>query len=181
MKSVDFEMKLVERYGTGVIPKEDIESVLNEAIENNVIEKDEVGRWEKDEEYTVSRFLRTIRKWRTDFLKDSFSINDISCKDEGRCGDRYLDEGEFKGLECHEEPNVNDSFVTTDEAFLSSLRDKTKIITSRRNNNGKKIVREVLRAWGEYEKLPTKKKSYGWYFLVLLVVPVYFLYVQKPF
>lgn len=181
MKSTDFEMRLVERYGTGVIPKEEVESILNEAVESNVIERDEIGKWEKGEEYTVPRLLRLMRKWRTDFLKDSFSINDISCKDEGRCDDGCLEENELKKFEYNEDSNANDSFMTTDEAFLSSLRDKTRIITSRGSSNGKKVVRSVLKAWEEYERLPTKKKSRKWYFLGLLAVPMYFLYVQKPF
>ncbi|WEL38451.1 hypothetical protein PFJ87_04g01250 [Encephalitozoon hellem] len=181
MKSTDFEMRLVERYGTGVIPKEDIEGILSEAVESNVIERDEIGRWEKDEEYTVPRLLWLMRKWRTDFLKDSFSINDISCKDEECCDGGCTDESELKKFEYNGESDANDSFMTTDEAFLSSLRDKTRMITSRRSNNGKRIVRNVLRAWEEYERLPTKKRSRRWYFLCFLAIPMYFLYAQKPF
>ncbi|CAD25293.1 hypothetical protein [Encephalitozoon cuniculi GB-M1] len=183
MRSVDFEMKLMERYGDGVIPREDIEGILREAVESNVLERDEVGEWERNDEYTVARLLQLVRKWRTDFLKDSFSINDISCRDEDRGGDRRLFPDGSKGpeKECCSSIGGDDSFMTTDEVFLSSLRDKTRIITSRGNSNGKKIVRSVLKAWGEYERLPSAQKSWRWYLLVPLLIPAYFLYVPKPF
>lgn len=182
MRGTDFETRLMARYGDGEIPKEDVGGIIEEAIENNVIERDEVGRWEHGK-YTVAKLLQLMRMWRTDFLRESFSINDISCKDEGQCSDGGTMEDKPR-LECYgERANCNDTFVTTEEAFLSSLRDKTRVITSRGSGHGRRVVRGVLKAWEEYEGLSrsSRKCSKRWWLLLVFLGPLYFLYVQKPF
>lgn len=181
MKSNEFEMKLIKRYGNGRIPSGDIEGILEEAVEGNVLEREEIGEYVRDGGYTVAELLQLMRKWRTDFLKDSFSINDMcSCVDVSVQG--ISERCKKPGNEDGGSPCARESFITTDDAFLSSLRDKTRIINERRSNNNKKMAKNVLKAWSEYEKLGMRRKHRYWYFLFpMLFVPLYFMYTQKPF
>lgn len=182
MDNVDFEVGLIKRYGNGRIPREDMERMLGEAVSSGVLEREEVGEYDRDREYDVSELLELIRKWRTEFLRESFSINDMCTYEGNDVHVRNTCPSGEETLGGHgRDESPKDSFVTTDEAFLSSLRDKTRIITERGSISNKKIVRSVLRAWKEYEEQPVKRKTRHWYLLLILLIPLYFLYVPKPF
>lgn len=163
MQSAEFEMKLLKRYGSNPIPREDVYGVLEEAVENNVIEREELG--ECHGECSVPELMQMLRRWRTDFLKDSFSINDMCSYDDGRG-----------------RSDSRESFVTTDDAFLSSLRDKTRVITERGACADRRAIRSILRAWEEYERLPVRRTRRYWYVLLpVLLAPLCLLYVREPF
>ncbi|KAM0671999.1 hypothetical protein CWI42_041510 [Ordospora colligata] len=180
MKSSSFERRLFERYGEGPIPKEDVGMVLEEAVANKMIERGEIKDY-KSREYEVAELLGMIRGWRTDFLKESFSLNDISCQEESSVLERseIVDEG----MRSCSADWRGESFLMRDEELLSSLRDKTRMITSRGGLNGKKMARNVLKAWEEYEERYARVSGRRyWYLCVLLVViPLYCLYVPRPF
>lgn len=170
-----------------MIPRDEINLVLNEAVESNVISRDEIGRIDEYESYDVRRLLRMMRRWRTDFLQDSFSINDISYSDDisysgHGCSSRPVEERCDELTHFDDVMSGKDTFISTDEAFLSSLRDKTKMITSRRNDGHKKMIRSILHAWEMYERLPVRSGRRYWYLgFPLLIIPLYLLYSQKPF
>ncbi|KAH9411591.1 hypothetical protein HK407_04g06960 [Ordospora pajunii] len=181
MKSSSFERRLFERYGDGPIPREDVGMVLDEAVGSKMIERSEIKDY-KSKEYGVTELLGMIRGWRTDFLKESFSLNDISCQDES-CSLERIGVGD-DGVRSSGADVRGESFLMRDEEFLSSLRDKTRMITSRGGFSGKKMAKSVLKAWEEYERrcVRVRGRRY-WCLCVLVVIPLYCycLYVPRPF
>jgi hypothetical protein len=166
----DFETRLLQKYGKRTIPREEVKKILDEAVRQSIIEPDEIGIYG---ECTVPGLLQLMREWRTDFLRDSFSIKDMySYRDDGV---HHEEKSSAPG------PDPRDSFVTTDETFLSSLRDKTRIITERGASINKSTVRGVLKALYEYEHMGGGGRGRLWYWLLpLLFVPAYWLYERKP-
>jgi hypothetical protein len=174
MSISDFEAKLLQKYGKRTIPREEVKRILEEAVRQNIIEQDEIGPYG---DCTVPGLMQLMREWRTDFLKDSFSINDMySYKDDTEAREHPDARRKAPGS------GAKDSFVTTDETFLSSLRDKTRIITERGTASNRDAVRGVLKALSEYERMETRKRSMAWLcFIPLLLLPMFWLYERKPF
>lgn len=166
----NLEKKVIEKYGTGIIPAEDCNRILDEAARAGLIErKDIISMGATD----TSRLLEHISTLRRQFLiSGSFGV-----------GEMGMDEAMYEGLSGSRDDRMNDYRNNNNNSSLGNSYENSIKENNRKENS--KILDNVMKAFVEYEKIRTRPRRacnvFYSVFIVFIIAACAFLYTPAPY